>query len=357
MNVIDAPEFQLTRDVLAAKRKALVKSGYGHKSNATRPLTDAEEDLLWAQGFFGDDNPNSLLNGVWWLLSLHYGFRARHEQKQLKWVDIQYMVTGAEVVVWAIERAKKKKQGTVSENPQPNVYSTGTERCLVKLFKSYRDHRPKTCLKATDPFFLQVDHQNWQLGQTWFKGIGVGKNRLRNILTEAKKKFGMKWKKVSNHTVRKTGLSRLFEGGVPETFIAQHEGMKSADSLKSYKAPGEKHMLQISHALDRFSPATSTSSPPPPLQIASTEPISSPLRLPVISEHHTRATSSNSNINSTLPACKTSRYYAKGHNISIDNCENVSLPANTAMVGSPPSSRRSLKRLRQVIDSSPESSQ
>ena len=148
MNVIDAPEFQLTRDVLAAKRKALAKSGYGNKPNATRPLTDAEEDLLWAQGFFGDDNPNSLLNGVWWLLSLHYGFRARHEQKQLKWGDVQYMVdqvTGAEGVVWAIERARKKKQGNVSENPRtfkPNIYSTGTERCSVKLHKSYRDHRP-----------------------------------------------------------------------------------------------------------------------------------------------------------------------------------------------------------------------
>ena len=56
VNVIDAPEFELTRNVLAAKRKALVKSGYGNKPNATRPLSDTEEDLLWAEGYFSDKN-------------------------------------------------------------------------------------------------------------------------------------------------------------------------------------------------------------------------------------------------------------------------------------------------------------
>ena len=59
--------------------------------------------------------------------------------------------------------------------------------------------------------------------------------------------------------MRKTGIGRLLDSDLPETFVAQHEGMKCTDSLKSYKAPGEKHKLKISQALDRL-PAESSSS-------------------------------------------------------------------------------------------------
>ena len=158
------------------------------------------------------------------------------------------------------------------------MFATGTERCLVKLYKIYRSRRPVTSLNPTDPLFLQVDKANWMLGKTWFKKISVGENRLGSILTEARKKFGMVGKKVSNHTVRKTGISRLLDGGIPETFVAQHEGMKSIDSLKSYKAPGEQHMVQMSHILDRYTSSTSTITHPTPTSLpitvaASTDPV------------------------------------------------------------------------------------
>ena len=99
VNILVDPSFDLSRGVLSAKRKEHVKYGGGNKPNATRALTN-EEDILWSNGYFGDTNPDSLLNAVWWLLSIHYGFRARHEQRQLTWGDVKFeidLVSGREV--------------------------------------------------------------------------------------------------------------------------------------------------------------------------------------------------------------------------------------------------------------------
>ena len=98
----------------------------------------------------------------------------------------------------------------------------------------------------------------------------VGENTIGNIWTDARKKFGFVKKKVSNHTVRKTGIGRLLDSGVPDTFVAQHEEMKSTDSLKSYISPGEEHMVQISHAIDRFNAPLKLSAPLPSAYSSST---------------------------------------------------------------------------------------
>ena len=80
-----------------------------------------------------------------------------------------------------------------------------------------------------------------------------------------RKRFKFRGKKVANHSVRKTGIGRMLDSDLPETYVAQQEGMKCSDSLKSYKAPGKKHKLHIPHILDHYTPShsssTSTKSP------------------------------------------------------------------------------------------------
>ena len=146
--------------------KQLTKEGYGNKPNATRELTDEEEELLWKEGYFGIDTPDSLRNTIWWLLSLHFGFRARHEQSQLTWGDVDYVenrVTGRESLVWKVEKVRKKRQGDEGGNQRPlapEVFTTGTERWVVRIYKIFKERRTKTTLVASSPFFLQTDHKS-----------------------------------------------------------------------------------------------------------------------------------------------------------------------------------------------------
>lgn len=59
LNIIEGDGFKLSREVLTAKRRQLVvEHGKGNKPQATRELTEAEEDKLFACGEFGTINPH-----------------------------------------------------------------------------------------------------------------------------------------------------------------------------------------------------------------------------------------------------------------------------------------------------------
>mgnify|MGYP000129169507 CR=1 FL=1 len=88
INILRDNEFSKSREVLAAKRKNLVRQGKGNCPNATRELTEAEEDALFENGQFGVHDPKSLQRALWWFLSLHFGWRARDESRKLCWGDV-----------------------------------------------------------------------------------------------------------------------------------------------------------------------------------------------------------------------------------------------------------------------------
>ena len=78
-------EFTKSREVLSARKRDLVVSNAkGNRPQAARELTEDEEDLLFENGQFGEDDPEVLQRTVWWMLSLHFGFRARDECRRLQ---------------------------------------------------------------------------------------------------------------------------------------------------------------------------------------------------------------------------------------------------------------------------------
>ena len=149
-NILIDKEFEMSRNVLAAKRKCLVqKAGKGYRPNATRTLTDDEEDKLFKSGQFGASCPEALQRTVWLFLSLHFGFRARDESRKLLWGDVQLqqdpVQDGSEILVWINERGTKTRKGQENGHQrafQPKIYATGTDRCPIKFYKLFRDHRP-----------------------------------------------------------------------------------------------------------------------------------------------------------------------------------------------------------------------
>ena len=108
INILKDNEFFKSREVLAAKRKNLVRQAKGNRPKiATRELTEAEEDALFENGQFGVQDPKSLQRALWWFLSLHFGWRARDESRKLCWGDVglaNYPETNSEYLVWKSER-------------------------------------------------------------------------------------------------------------------------------------------------------------------------------------------------------------------------------------------------------------
>ena len=86
------------------------KIAKGNRPKAARALTEAEEDLLFDKGLFGNHNPEVLQRTVWWAIALHFGFRARNESRKLKWGDVGLDFdpdTGKEILVWRAEHGSK----------------------------------------------------------------------------------------------------------------------------------------------------------------------------------------------------------------------------------------------------------
>ena len=230
-NVLIDKEFETSRKVLAAKRKSLVqKAGKGNRPNATRSLTDDEEDKLFKSGQFGASCPEVLQRAMWWFLSLHFGFRARDESRKLLWGDVQLQQDPVqdcrEVLVWINERGTKTRKGQENGHQrafQPKIYATGTERCPIKFYKLFRDHRPEEMKQPDSPFFLAVRQgSRRQKSEIWYMKAPLGKNQIGKFLSVAADNAGIQrtGAKVSNHSVRKTSISRLLDANVPENFVA-----------------------------------------------------------------------------------------------------------------------------------------
>jgi integrase len=259
INILKDDEFAFSRKVLEAKRKNLVVQGKGNRPNATRSLTNEEENKLYESGAFGAQNPESLQRTMWWILSLHFGFRARDESRKLCWGDVSLQTDpsqdGREMLVWLNERGTKTRKGEENGHRRPfspKAYATNTERCPVMYYKLFQSHRPEEMKKPESPFFLAVRHGDRRVNpEIWYKKSPIGKNEIGKFLKTAADEASLHrdGSKVTNHSVRKTSISRLLDANTPENFVAQLSGHKNLQSLQSYKSASENHQRQMSYIL------------------------------------------------------------------------------------------------------------
>ena len=264
INILKNDEFKQSRSALMAKRRQLVSKGKGNRPYATRALTESEEDKLFEEGFFGNQEPRALQRAMWWFLSLHFGFRARDENRKLCWGDVilsEDPDSGVEMLCWQVERGSKTQQGQEFLHQcafNPTLHATNQDWCPVKYYKSFRDHRPPEINRVESPFFLAVKTKRSPNNPVWYMKYLLGKNELGKLLGEVAKIANLGGPhKVTNHSVHKTSISRLLDTNCPEFYVSQLSGHKSWQSLNSYKTASLQHQRTMSHILSRESSSSS----------------------------------------------------------------------------------------------------
>ena len=247
-------EFSKSREVLLAKKRELVQQhAKGNRPQACRELTITEEDQLFQLGLFGKHEPEVLQRTVWWVLSLHFGFRARDESRRLKWRDIVLSndpETGCELVLWKAERGSKTRHGDGQHQRAfyPKAQATENERCPVQLHRAFAEHRPLEMKQPDSPFFLAINHRRQPSSEIWYSKAALGKNEIGKFLSKAAKAAKLP-DNITNHSVRKTCISRLIDADIPENFVAQLSGHKNLKSLDSYKSASTAHQRKMSLVL------------------------------------------------------------------------------------------------------------
>ena len=123
------------------------------------------------------------------------------------------------------------------------------------VLSSYIERLPSIDqLKMTQPdspFFLAINHRRQPSSQIWYSKAALGKNEIGKFLSKAAKAAKLPGN-ITNHSVRKTCISRLMDADIPENFVAQLSGLKNLKSLDSYKSASTAHqqkmLLVLSHS-------------------------------------------------------------------------------------------------------------
>jgi hypothetical protein len=111
-------------------------------------------------------------------------------------------------------------------------------------------------------FFLAINHRCQSGSQIWYNKAPLGKNEIGKFLSKAAKAAKLPGN-VTNHSVRKTCISRLMDADIPENYVAQLSGHKNLKSLDSYKSASTAHQRKMSFVLSRSGASSSATNQAP----------------------------------------------------------------------------------------------
>ena len=121
------------------------------------------------------------------------------------------------------------------------------EHCHVFLLDLYISKMPKKA-KEMDYFYLRpLESTPRNPSAPWYYASPVGEHKLGKMVKEMFCEVGVSGK--TNHSLRATGASALFQVNVPEKIIQERTGHRSVKALRLYERTTEQQHHQVSNIL------------------------------------------------------------------------------------------------------------
>ena len=92
-------------------------------------------------------------------------------------------------------------------------------------------------------------------GEIWYYKKAVGRETLGNVVKKIMKKTGFEGH-YTNHSLRRSSASRLYDAGMPEQVIQETTGHRSSDGVKAYKCTSSSLKRKASEILQGNLPKT-----------------------------------------------------------------------------------------------------
>ena len=227
--------FKPLHNVLNNMSKKLLSQGVGAEKKQARVITDVEEDMLWEKKVMGSHSPVTLQNSVFFYCGLYFCLRGGSEHRDLKYSqfqvkEVQDPVESARMVKCVVhqEHSSKNHQGLLHQVHLDNKIVTHYadeslgERCFVKLFEQYILKIPDAA-KEKDLFYCKPKKTPSEDG-AWYYSTPIGHNLLACRLKDMFISAGMDIENIQNHSLRATGISRMYAKGIPEKQIMERSG-------------------------------------------------------------------------------------------------------------------------------------
>ena len=103
-------------------------------------------------------------------------------------------------------------------------------RCPVRLYKEYMAHVPEDA--PANSFYLRPLKE--PKGNIWYYKIAAGRETLGNVVAQVMKSASFEGY-YTNHSLRRTCATQLYDKGLPEQLIQETTGHRSADGVRCYK--------------------------------------------------------------------------------------------------------------------------
>ena len=164
--------------------------------------------------------------------------RLRHQPSQIQHYeppgDCAYLVYHEDI-------SKTNQGGLANEQKEKTkeVYQYANEqdpnRCFVRLYKLHNSKCPKD--RPLNAFYLSPLPK--QKGTIWYSKSPMGHNTLGKIVSEMMKQAGFEGH-YTNHSLRVTSATCLFDAEVDEQLIMTRRGHSSTDDVHAYKRTSDK---------------------------------------------------------------------------------------------------------------------
>ena len=258
--LLDHSEFVTLCNVLDNTMRERTAMGLGVKVSSDI-ISLSNENKLFETGQLGEGNPQQLLNTVIYMVGLHFALRGGVEHQRLRrpgfrsQIEFGKDLRGKFRMVFKEDPLQKTIQGGIGcKNSRKVVYvypASDTRRCPVRLVQKYLNllPPPRTCQKLYLRPRVKFNAAVWYCDQPY------GNHKVSSTIKDMCSKAGLVGK-FTNHSLRATSASRMYENDIPEQVIKEITGHRS-EAVRMYKRTPDVIRERASLTINGAGPSTS----------------------------------------------------------------------------------------------------
>ena len=248
--IIDGPEFLDIKTVLDNVMKEHALQNIGMVKRQAQFISSEIENDLWERGVLGEQTPDQLRETVLFLLGINLGLRAGDEHHALRCdtkdkpsqLQFERSEGGKRCLVYREDFVTKTNDGGLGSLKKdrkiqwifPN--ETKVNRCPVRLVDKYVSLLPPVTPKTKKVNFYMRSLEKPNPAQ-WYGEQVVGKHTLTKVVGKLLKTAQLDGF-FTNHSLRRTGTTRLFRASVERKIVKEYTGHVS-DAVDKYQVTSE----------------------------------------------------------------------------------------------------------------------
>lgn len=221
-NIISDPAFTLANKVLLGRIKMNKENGSENQAKHRSIISPVDVYKLYSTGTLSNDNPNSLLNKVFFEMALHFGWSGDHFQG-LKKSFVAFMIDD-ERMEYATLTHNKRDQRMYAQPRDP--------LCPVKSLKLYISKLDKKSNSLFQQCRRGICDLDFAKEDVWYNNA-MGKNSIREMMRRISIKARLS-QVYTNYCIRMTTTAVLLNANFDHRDIISVTGHKDVRSLLSY---------------------------------------------------------------------------------------------------------------------------